>query len=310
MEIEKILSRFYGSETKRIQYERWLEIVKEKLNHRSLEEAFKDINFVSSLFTLKERDVVKVSAPQYFRIKNFLVTFYEACGIRGVVPARAEINKAAVADAYFVSLEAIINFIDKVGSHYLLDYSKGKDLLIAKAIVILGWHGVSYGEMSSLKTTDLIVEDNSYYLKALGTKIRLSQSEYDLLLACGKQLNFRGVPEGKLQSINDSYYGLILPPVKKSKFRTDADYIKQYFKRFTTCCLDAFNKKIYFNNLHTNKIFAVLYEEKIKYTDLIEKISEFTDISPNSCYWIREDYCIWVNNYYPEYFKILGEEQK
>ena len=309
MEIEKILSKFYGSEAKRVAYARWLEIVEEKLKQdgRTIEAAVQDEAFVISLFTAKDRDTAKVSSPQYFLIKSYLLALYEACAVKGVVPARLEINRGAVADAYFVDLQAIIAFIDKVGNYYLLNYSKEKDLLTAKSIVILGWHGISYSQMPSLKKTDLIAtENNRYYIRLKESQIEISKQEYEILFANSKQLSYRGLPEGKLQDINDNYFGLIIPPVKE--IGSDSQYIKQYFKRFCKCCSDAFNRKIYFNNLHTNKMFTVLYEKKIKYNDLIDKIAELTEISPNSCYYLREDYCIWLNNYYPNYFDTLGSQ--
>ncbi|MBE7101363.1 MAG: hypothetical protein E7364_07145 [Clostridiales bacterium] len=274
--------------------ERFLSYVDALLKEDNPSTRLLDKEFLCRTFFLQSTN--SISRQHYQKIKEYLLNLFDWFGVLGTVPTREEVMDSQQTSCYFRDLDSILNLIDEIGASLMAGYNPNADLATVKAIVVLGWHGLSPREIAVLKKNELISDDNTrYLLEHNGEMIAIEDSAYTALKALRYLDSYRGLPSGKVRVFKGDESFLFRPTT--SCPRVEENHIILAISRFNSLIPKERNVAIIFRNLRKNALFVKIYQDKSNRT-LLEKICSIMGCSENSAFNYREQYYKWVNSIY------------
>lgn len=252
-----------------------------------------DKAFLCRAFFLQSTN--SISRQHYQKIKEYLLNLFDWFGISNTVPTREEVIDSQQTSCYFRDLDSILILIDEIGSTLLNGYNPNADLATVKAIVVLGWNGLSPKEIASLKKIELVSDGNRYLLERNGETISIEDNAYTAIKALRYLDSYRGLPSGKVRVFKGDESFLFRPTT--SCPRVEENHIILAISRFNSLIPKERNVAIIFRNLRKNALFVKIYQDKSNRT-LIEKICSIMSCTENSALNYREQYYKWVNSIY------------
>ena len=276
--------------------------VEKKLKDRSLSEAVKDRDFIYSSFeTANGR--TKISRSQYFFIKKSWMYLCSYFGLeQPQIPSYREICTSAKESkgfGYFKDFQDLLLFIDRVGGMKIPEYSKNCGYAQVKAIVCLGWAGITQSEVSTAKISDLIENSGKLYLN---TKSGLHNIPEDVRSTLEKiiKLPFLQNRKGLIVPISVGT-NFVVPRASSTSEYTEDLKIGSVLQGFNIDADAAFRRKISYRQLRMNALFVQTYEDK-RDIPIREKLAfyaykEEQQVYPSDSLFV--DYNAWLDVFYP-----------
>jgi len=294
---EEFLKKFYPAtnEARRNDVERFLDAVNSKVGDADIVEQLSNKEFLCSAFYI-QKNGGSISRQHYQKIKGYLLNLFEMYGINGEVPTREAVLGSARKVNYFRSIDDMLAFIDSVGRYHFVNYNPTADLVMVKAICVLGWLGYTPEEIAALKISDLTLTDaNTYQLTRETETFELSGEPFAALYHLTHLEVYRAIPTGTQRTLQTTKTYLFRPTIRYNTDHLEATNITQVIKRFNDCMPASLNHKaIVFRNLYKNALFVEIYEDK-RDISLMGKITTIMKCSQNSALNYREQYWQFAN---------------
>ena len=247
-----------------------------------------DKRVVCQLFFLQQTG--SISRSHYQKVKEYIINLFDFVGVNGVIPTREEVISSQDKVCFFRSIEALLDFIDKVGSVCMDTYNPTADLVRVKSICVLGWLGFTPSEIANLKKKDLKLSscNSKFIINHSSDTYEISGAPFASLFYLRTLQQYRSIPHGKLMVLKGNEDYLFRPTVSHCD-RLDEGQIIQTIKRFNSQIPDLESTSIVFRNLHKNALFLEIYYDK-RNNSLIEKIISIMKCTPNSALNYKEQY--------------------
>lgn len=199
------------------------------------DDRFMDTGKVCGLFYGKSRSLSKA---QFYRKKKYVIELYRWLAQEGYVSQQflENVEKLKMDDViseeelskfYFPSIESAVGYITNVGGRRSMGGEC--DLLLVKAVVILTWYQVTLAEITSIKKSDLNVENKTVQIHGDNPRVVvLDGYSFKLLKLLADAVNYTSFPGGTQGTYQTSQY---LFRSNRSK-QLSEDNIKCFIKRF------------------------------------------------------------------------------
>ena len=215
--------------------QKWAQAFCETLDGMFDDGKFRSMQKVCALFYGKGNGLSKA---QFYRKKKFVTELYRwLCEAGKVTEEFADyvaglkledvVSEAELETYYFKDLDAMLNFIGKVGRFYGLN--EENDLLVIRTIALLTWYSVDVSEMIGIRKADLNTEDRSVLIRGVNKrKVVLRDDAYAIVKRFAVTDSLRGFPAAKAQNCLPSRY--LFRSMKQAQL--NENNINCFLKRF------------------------------------------------------------------------------
>jgi hypothetical protein len=293
LDFDAFVSKYYpnANEQRTNDVKRFLTHVTNLLGDSLLVDKLADRNFLCDAFYMQRLN--SITRTHYQKIKEYLVNLFDWCGVQGEVPSRENVIEFTHVYAYFRSLESAMQFIDHVGELILADYNPTQDLVVVKAIFILGWYGLSLKEIVALRRACVTECRNGYGIVSIGDEQISIDAESAKVLMYLKYLDcYKSLPNGKIRYFKSCDEYMFRPTAVGCEGMLET-YIVQILNRFNTHVPRHLHQNIAFRNIYRNAKFVDISNDNSN-TPLLEKIQIYTKCSPKQAFSYRTQYLAWL----------------
>ncbi len=297
MDFELFLHKYYPSANtqKKNDISRFFSHIESLLESKRIEDALTDKTFLCKLFYLQATN--GISRPHYLKVKDYLVNLCNLYGVNPDLPSRDEVIASQTTICYFENLESLLAFVDKVGAMQLTGYNKHADLANVKAILSLGWFGLSAQEIADLpKHCISRDEENFFVIKEDGCRVSINETAFAAIRDFIAIDEYRGLPTGRLVKLKGRTSSLIRTSVATSDTVTEG-HIIDVIHRFNKIIPASSDYAINFRKLRKNALFVEIYNDKSD-ESLTSKIMRYMDCDRYVSYSYKHEYERWMELYH------------
>jgi hypothetical protein len=288
MDINAIFNgRHYETESDKVDFKRWLERIQPALEKRDVKEALTDNDFLCQMFYLQKGS--GVSRQSYQKIKKHVQTLLDFFSVDFAVPNREAVLNAQEVTCFYKDLKSLIAFVDSVGESKLHNYKPFSDLLNIKAIVVLGWHGLSLSEAASLEKTAISKNGELYF----AGRVKVDEQSYNILKNLSSSDDYRGFPVGKLQKYRSDDKYLFRSVIAKQLI--NENHLANFLKRFNLVAAST-KHAVVFRHLRKNALFIEVNNDK-KEEKMSEKIIKHLGCDQKTAYGVEKEFNKWKGDH-------------
>lgn len=283
--------RYYPSanNTRQNDVMRFIDNLNELIDNTPISEVLTNKQTLCQVFYLQKTG--NISRPHYQKVKEYLLNIFEYVGIQSIVPTREEVIASQDVTCWFRNLNALLQFIDRIGEKKINLYNPTTDLIRVKALCVLGWIGLSIDEISNLKRQDLQPIDlHGFRISTTNGTFEIFDEPFTALFYLCDLDGYNSLPVGrsrgrKIYLVSDTDY--LFRPQDEGVEKLNSKQLINIISRFNMGSDSS--TVILFRNLHKNALFLDIYNDT---TDkpIINKIIETIGCNYRVALSYREQY--------------------